>query len=120
MKKAIATTALILALVGGVIGATSTATAHPSKTKSCSSCHKSTTATTITLTKVSQTSTKATYKIKITGGTGKAGWAVLRSSSNLAHKSATTGTFTVKRGRTYKVWAVKTGKGSRYKTLTVK
>jgi hypothetical protein len=120
MKKTIATVAILAALIAGAVGAASTATATPAKTKACSGCHHSATAVKVTVTLVSKTATKAKYKVVVSGGKGKAAWAVQRAGKNLAHKLAATGTFTVKRHRTYKVWGVKKGTGSRSKTLAVK
>jgi hypothetical protein len=106
----------------GVVGAASSATAVPSKTKACTSsgCHRSSSAVKITLTRSSSTTTTVTYKIKVTGGKGTAGWAVLKGATNVKHRTASTGTFTVKKGVAYKVWAVKKGSGAKYKALTAK
>jgi len=119
MKKALATTVVLIALVAGVIGIASTATATPKKTSSCSGCHGSSSKVKLTVTQKSQTATTTTYSVKVTGGSGKAGWAVLASGKNLKHKTASTGTFTVNRGATYKVWAVKKGTGAKSKKLVV-
>jgi len=120
MKKALATTAVLIALVAGVAGAATSATATPTKKTACSGCHKTASAVKVTVTKKSQTSKKATYSVKVTGGSGTAAWAVLASGKNLTHKKASTGTFSVTRGKTYKVWAVKKGTGSTSKKLVVK
>jgi hypothetical protein len=120
MKNTLATTALVLAIVGGMIGAASTATAFPTKTKACSKCHGTSAAVVIKLTKKSQTSTNATYAIKVSGGSGATGWAVFSGTKNLKHKTSATGTFTVARGKTYKVWSVKKGSGAASKSLVVK
>lgn len=120
MRKTLTTIALIAALVAGVGGVAASATATPGKTKSCSNCHDASSAVKITLTKKSSTSTKVTYKIKVTGGSGAAGWAVLKGSTNVKHATSSTGTFTVRKGRTYKVWAVKKGTGSVSKTISPK
>jgi len=74
----------------------------------------------ITLTRASSTTTTVTYNIKITGGSGTAGWALMRGTTNVKHRTASTGKFTVTKGKTYKVWAVKKRSGSRYKTITPK
>ena len=74
----------------------------------------------ITLTRVSSTATTVTYKIKVTGGKGQAGWALFRGKSNVKHRTASTGTFKVTKGKTYRVWAVKKGTGSRYRKLIAK
>jgi hypothetical protein len=120
MKKTIATTALILALVAGATGVAATASAHPSKTKPCSACHHTSTAVKITVSKVSATATTVKYKVSVTGGKGSTGWAVLAGASNVARKSASTGVFTVKKGKTYKIWAVKTGSGANSKSMVAK
>jgi hypothetical protein len=120
MKKTLAASILILAIVVGVFGVASTATATPGKSKSCSVCHHKRTAVKITLTRSSSTSTTVTYKIKVTGGKGRAGWAVFQGAKNIKHKTASTGMFTLAKGKTYKVWAVKKSTGSRSKVLLVK
>jgi len=121
MKK-LAATFVLLALVGTVLGFASSAQAFPTKTAACSQsqCHGRSTAVKITITKISQTSRTAKYSIKVTGGRGVAGWAVKYGARNLARRTASTGTFTVARGKTYKVWAVKLSSGANYKTLIVK
>lgn len=120
MKKHIAALVLILAIVVGVVGAASSASAFPTKKSACSSCHGSSTKVKITLTRSSSTTTTVTYKISVSGGKGKAGWALLKGSTNVKHRTASSGTFTVTKGKTYKVWAVKTGSGAKYRTLTAK
>jgi|GEM_PF-2595025 len=119
MKK-LATTFVLLAIVGTVLGFASSAQAFPTKTAACSQCHGKSTAVKITITKISQTSRTAKYSVKVTGGRGAAGWAVKYGARNLARRTASTGTFTVARGKTYRVWAVKKSSGANYKTLVVK
>ena len=119
MKK-LAITFVLLALVGTVLGFASSAQAFPTKTAACSQCHGKSTAVKITLTKISQTSRTAKYSIKITGGRGAAGWTVKYGARILARRTASTGTFTVARHKTYRVWAVKKSSGANYKTLVVK
>jgi len=121
MRKTVATLALIAVLAAGVVGAASSATAAPTKKKSCSTCHKTAAAVKVTVTRVASldTSDTATYKIKVTGGKGIAAWAVLQGTTNVAHKTSKTGTVTLTKGQTYKVWAVKKGSGSKSKTIAV-
>jgi hypothetical protein len=119
LRKSIASVFVIVALVGSVVGFASTATAHPTKKSACSGCHHSSSAVRITITKKSSTSTKVTYAVKVTGGKGTAGWAVLSGGKNLARKRSSSGTFTVAKGRTVKVWAVKTGSGATCRSLVV-
>lgn len=120
MKRTIATIILIAALAAGIVGIASSASAFPTKRTACSRCHGSSTAVKITLTRTSSTATRVTYKIKVTGGSGAAGWALLRGTTNVKHRTASTGVFTVTKGKTYKVWAVKKGTGARSRTLTAK
>jgi hypothetical protein len=120
MKKSLASVLVIVAFVGSVIGFASTATAHPSKKTACSKCHGSSSAVKVTVKKKSSSSTKVTYTVKVTGGSGSVGWAVLSGGKNLARKRAKTGTFTVAKGKKIKVWAVKTSSGARSKSITVK
>lgn len=120
MKKSLATVLVTVVLVAGVVGFASTATAHPTKKSACSGCHGVSSAVKITVKKKSSTSKKVTYTVKVSGGSGTAGWAVLSGGKNLAHKKASSGTFTVAKGKKIKVWAVKTGSGAAYKSITVK
>lgn len=120
MKRTIATILMLVALAAGVIGVASSASAFPTKRTACSRCHGASTAVKITLTRSSSTTTTATYKIRITGGSGAAGWALLKGTTNVKHRTASTGVFTVAKGKTYKVWAVKKGSGARYRTLIAK
>jgi hypothetical protein len=120
LKKSLAAILVAVALAGSVIGFASTATATPTKKKACSSCHGTSSAVKITVKKKSSTSSKVTYSVKVTGGSGKTGWAVLSGGKNLARKKASTGTFTVAKGKSIKVWAVKTGSGAKYKAMTIK
>jgi hypothetical protein len=118
-KSAIVALAVIAVAAILAVGAT-TASAFPTKTKACTVCHARSTAVKVAVTKVSATATVVTYRVKVTGGSGATGWAVLFGSKNLAHKTASTGTFKVAKGRAIKVWAVKFGSGSNYKALTAK
>lgn len=120
MKKKFAATALILVLVVGIMGLAATATAHPNKTKACTTCHGKSTAVKITLVRLSATSTTVTYSVKVTGGKGGTGWAEFLGASNLARKSAATGKIVLKKGKTYKIWAVKTGSGANFKSILAK
>ena len=120
MKKTITALVLIAALTIGIVAMASSATAFPTKKKSCSACHGTSGAVKITLTRSSATSTTVTYKIKVTGGNGRAGWAVLKGATNMQRKTASTGSFTIKKGTAYKVWAVKSGSGAKSKGLTAK
>jgi hypothetical protein len=119
MKKVLVSLVVIAALTGALFGSVGGAVAKPSKSKSCASCHGTSSAVKIKLTKKSSTSTKRTYTLKITGGKGKAGWAVFSGGKNIKHKTSSKGTITLKRGKTYKIRAVKTGSGTRTKTFTV-
>lgn len=119
MKKTVAAIALIVAVTVGIVGIATTATAVPTKKISCSPCHKKTTKITITTTATAEATNTVTYSVKITGGKGKAGWAVFSGKKNIARKKASSGTFTLTRGKTYKVWAVKKSTGARFKTLVV-
>jgi hypothetical protein len=118
LKRTLVAAALILTLAVGIVGAASSATAVPSKKKACSTCHGKSSAVKIKLTRASETSTTATYSIKVTGGKGRAGWAVLKGATNVKRRTASSGTFTVTKGSTYRVWAVKKGSGAKYKTLS--
>jgi hypothetical protein len=120
MKKTLMTALLAAALVASVVGFAGTAAAHPTKTKACSSCHGSSSAVTITVKKKSSTAKKVTYTVKVSGGSGSTGWGVLAGGKNLAHKSSTSGTFSIAKGKKVKVWAVKTGSGAKAKTITAK
>ncbi|HET6350986.1 MAG TPA: hypothetical protein VFG89_02500 [Coriobacteriia bacterium] len=118
-KHKAATAVVVGTLAIASFGSASTAVATPGKNKSCSSCHKTSSAVRISVKKQSETTTTATYSVTVTGGNGRAGWAVFSGGKNIKHKSASKGTFTVNRGKSYKVRAVKKGSGSAVKTLTV-
>ncbi len=118
MKKKLVLLVVVAALTLGLVGVSTNAMAKPRKTSSCSNCHKKTTKVKISLSRTGETSTTVTYSIKVTGGSGTAGWAVLRNGANLKYRTSSTGTFTVDKGATYKVWAVKKKTGSRVKSIS--
>lgn len=121
MKNRTATTALlVVALVTGLFGAVGAASANTWRPKTCTQCHKKTTKVTITVTPSAADTTTATYALKLKGGKGKAGWSVFSGAKIVARGSATTGKFTIPRGASYKVWAVRKSTGARSKTIAVK
>lgn len=120
MKRTLTLVLAATALVALLVGTTSTATATPGKTRACSSCHAQRSSVKIAVTKVASTTATVTYRVAVTGGRGQAGWAVLSGGKNLAHRTASTGTFKIAKGRTFKVWGVKKGTGSNYRALTAK
>ena len=120
MKKTLFTALAAVALMSLILAFATTASATPGKTKSCSGCHARRTSVIVKVTKVSSTATTVTYKVSVTGGRGVAGWAVLSGGRNLAHRTASSGTFKVAKGKAVKVWAVKKGTGSNYKAITAK
>jgi len=119
MKRVVLAFVVITAMVGALFGSTVGAVAQPTKTKTCSSCHGTSAAVKIKLTKKSSTAKTRKYSITITGGKGTAGWAVFSGKTNIAHKVSSKGTVTLKRGKTYKIRAVKTDSGAKTKTFTV-
>jgi len=120
MKKTLMLAATLMAILGLLLATATTASATPGKTVSCSNCHARRTAVVVKVTKVSSTATTVTYKVSVTGGRGQAGWAVLSGGGNLAHRTASTGTFKVVKGKSIRVWAVKKGTGSNYRALVAK
>jgi hypothetical protein len=74
----------------------------------------------VSVAKVSSTSTTVTYRVSVTGGKGAVAWAVLSGGKNVKHRSASTGTFTVAKGRAIKVYGVKASTGSAVKSLIAK
>ena len=120
MKKILTIAVMTLAVAGMLLATATTAVAHPTKKSSCSGCHGKSSTVKVTVTKVSSTSKTVKYKVKVTGGSGSVGWAVLSGGKNLAHKNASTGTFKVAVGKKIKVWAVKANTGANYKALTAK
>jgi len=120
MKKALTIGMASVALAGVLFAGAATAGATPGRTTACSNCHHASTTVKLTVTKVSSTSTTVTYKVSVTGGKGTAAWAVLSGGKNLAHRTVSTGTFKVTKGKTIKVYGVKKGTGSRVKTITAK
>lgn len=119
MKRPVVALIVAAALVSALLGTASGAVAGPSKKKACSSCHDTSSAVRITLTKKSKTPTTRTYSLTVTGGKGKAGWAVFYNGKNMKHKTSSKGAITLKRGKTYKIRAVKEASGARTKTFTV-
>ena len=109
-----------MALAGLLLATATTATATPGKSSACSNCHSAKAAVHLKVTKASSTSKTVTYKVSITGGSGKAAWAVISGGKNIAHKTASTGTFKVAKGKSIKVFGVKKGTGSASKAITVK
>jgi hypothetical protein len=121
MKKALSLLIVTAAITALLLGTAATAGATVSKTKSCSGCHRRSTAIKVAVTKVSSTATDTvTYKVKVTGGSGKVAWAVLSGGKNVARKKASTGTFKVAVGKTFRVWAYKGGKSNYKATITAK
>lgn len=118
MKRTLTLAAATLALLGLVLGTATTASATPGRSSSCSNCHARRASVIVKVVKVASTSTTVTYKVSVTGGKGQAGWAVLSGGRNLAHRTASTGTFKIVKGKTVKVWGVKKGTGSNYRALT--
>lgn len=120
MKKAAIIAVVALSLVALLATVAPSAMAFPTKKSSCSGCHGSSSAVKVTVTRVSSTTKNVKYKVKVSGGKGTAAWAVLYGGKNLARKKAATGTFTVAKGKTVKVWGVKTGSGAHVKSLKAK
>ncbi|NTU70532.1 MAG: hypothetical protein HGB10_01720 [Coriobacteriia bacterium] len=120
MKRMITTIGLIAVLVMGVVGFAATASAFPAKKKACSSCHGTSKTVKITLTRSASTTTTVTYKIKVTGGKGQAGWAVFKGAANVKRRTASTGSFTLTKGTAYKIWAVRASSGAKLKNFTPK
>jgi hypothetical protein len=119
MKKALTIAVATMALTGVLLAGATSAVATPTKKISCSKCHAPSTAVVLTVTPVKNAATTVTYKIKITGGKGRAAWAVLSGGKNLAHAFSASGTFKAKKGTVITVWAVKKGTGSADTTITV-
>ena len=120
MKKTLMFAATMVAILGLLLATATAASATPGKTVSCSNCHARRAAVAVKVTRLSGTATTITYKVSVTGGKGQAGWAVLSSGKNLAHRTASTGTFKVAKGKSIRVWAVKKGTGSNCKALVAK
>jgi hypothetical protein len=118
MKRTLTITMAALALTGLLLAGVTTASASPGKAAACSSCHKRKAAVRISVKPIASSATTVTYKVRVSGGSGKAAWAVLSGGSNIAHRNASTGTFTVAKGTAIKVYGVKKKTGSRTKTLT--
>jgi hypothetical protein len=118
MKKTLTIAIATMALAGLLLATATTATATPGKSTPCSTCHKISTSVHVKVTRSSSTASTVTYKVAVTGGSGKAAWAVFSGGKNIAHKTASTGTFKVAKGTAVKVFGVKKGTGSRTKTFT--
>jgi hypothetical protein len=120
MKRVLTIGMATVALAGLLLVGATNAVATPGKTTACSNCHHASAAVKISVTKVSSTAKTVTYRVSVTGGNGTAAWAVLSGGKNLAHKTASTGTFKVAKGKTIRVYGVKKGTGSARNTLTAK
>jgi hypothetical protein len=120
MKRALSLTIAALALAGLVLAGATAAVATPGKTTACSKCHHLKSTVHLSVKKVSSTSTTVTYKVGVTGGKGITAWAVLSGGKNLKHRNASTGTFTVAKGKAIKVYGVKTRTGSAVRSFTSK
>ena len=119
MRKTLMIAIATMALAGLLLATATTATATPGKSTVCSGCHKNSTSVHIKVTRSSSTASTVTYKVAVTGGSGRAAWAVFSGGKNIAHKTSSTGTFKVAKGKSIKVFGVKKGTGSRAKTLKV-
>jgi hypothetical protein len=121
MKKALTIAVITAALTGALLAGATTAIATPGKSRSCNACHTPIRSSIVVkVTKVSSTSTKVKYRVTVTGGSGAKGWAVISGGKNIAHGSATTGTFSVAKGKTFAVWGVRKSTGSNRKTMTAR
>lgn len=120
MKRTLATSLVVIALVGGVFATGTTAIGGPSKSKACnaSGCHKTSSKVKVTLTKKSSTKTTVTYSVKVSGGSGSTGWALYKAGKNIKHKSSSTGTVTLTKGTKYTVRGVMKKTGASSKTIT--
>lgn len=121
MKRLITIAATTFALAGALIAATAApAVAAPTKTIACSGCHAASSAVKVAVTRASATAKTVTYRVRVTGGSGAAGWAVLSGGRNLTHRLSATGTFTVAKGRSIRVWGVRPQAGSASRALVAR
>ncbi len=120
MKRVLTAGVAAFALAWIVLASVTVASATPVKTTACSKCHHLRSAVKVSVTKASSTSTTVTYKVKVSGGKGIAAWAVLSGGKNLKHRTASTGTFTVAKGKAIKIYGVKKRTGSAVRSLTVR
>jgi len=102
MRKASLLAVMVIA-VGLIVAFATNSYASPSSTQSCVDCHSGT-GVTVSASLVSSTTTNASYDITGTGGTN---WAVFDGAIRVAEGTGTAGQFTVARGKTYDVFAVK-------------
>jgi hypothetical protein len=108
--------AVLVLAVALIVATAAPALSYPTKTGACSTCHGRYSMT-LTAKVVSKKSGYTTYRVSAPKATA---WAVLSGGRNYAHGTGTSGTFRVPTGRTYKVWAVRLGKGAASRSLTVK
>jgi len=102
MRKASLLAGIVMAL-GLVVAFATNSYGYPSNTQLCDACHTGT-GVTVSASLVSSTTTDATYDITVTGGTD---WAVFDGATRVVVGTGTSGQFTVARGKTYDVFAVK-------------
>ena len=120
MKRTLILAVVAASLVAVALGTATTASATPNKTIACTGCHAARTTVKVGIAKVSSTASTVTYKVAITGGSGQAGWTVLSGGKNLAHRTASTGTFKIAKGKKFRLWGVKKGTGTNYRTITAR
>ncbi len=106
MKKKMLAAVLAVSMIALMAAFATSAQAFPSKTVACTGCHSKSTTVKISAVQTANTGGRATYRITVTGPNSLQGWAVLSGSTNLAHATAGSGSFTVADGKTYTIWAV--------------
>lgn len=117
MKRLIVTASVLAVMAASMLGGAGTAVAHPNKTVACKNCHGTYSAQKISATLVRKTGNSRIYKISTPRATA---WAVLLGAKNVKHGYGSSGSVTLVKGKTYKLWAVNINRGANVRTLVVK
>lgn len=99
---------VILFLLGMVVLVSiQDASATPTRTNVCSSCHRMDSSVSVQATFQGCTDTTANYTVSVSNTySGQEGWAVFDAGSNIQNAYGSSGSFSVPGGRSYEVWGV--------------
>jgi len=91
------------------------ASATPSKSSLCSSCHRVDSSVSVQTTFQGCNGSNANYSVSVTNTySGQEGWAVFDAGTNIQHAYGGSGTFSVLGGRSYEIWGVSKDPSSMY------
>jgi hypothetical protein len=122
MKRHLALPLVLLATLGMFVSFTAEAQAHATQTKTCTGCHKLTTAVTVSAVQTANNGVSATYNVTVNNPYGQNAWAVFSGSTKTAGAAGNGSTAVVLPvGKTYTVFGVSgNGNGTEgYNSVTV-